>query len=278
LAESQVASIHPWTPPTGPLGRLTAAAAQRVQALLSNERALERAAESQDPAASFVSALSRADVGVIAELKRRSPSRGVINDDLDVSARTREYTAGGAAALSVLTEPAHFGGSLEDLASAHEATSLPVLRKDFIVDRLQLLEARAAGASAVLLIARALAPAILEQLESAARALGLETLIEVRDERELERALRISACVIGINNRNLETLSVEDGVSERLLPLVPANRIAVYESGVANRQGMERAAMLGADAVLVGSALSLAADARGAVSGLVGVPRCRRDR
>jgi indole-3-glycerol phosphate synthase len=278
LAESQVASIDGWTPPTGPLGRLTAAAAVRAQALLTGAHALERAAAAQQAPSSFSAALRRQDIAVIAELKRRSPSRGVINDGLDVPARAREYAVGGASALSVLTEGSHFGGSLDDLVLAHEATKLPLLRKDFIVDRLQLLEARAGGASAVLLIARALPPDVLEQLASAARALGLETLIEVRDDRELARALRISECVIGINNRNLETLAVDDAVSARLLPLVPANRITVYESGIADRAGVERAAKLGADAVLVGSSLSQSPDANHAVSGLTGVPRCPRGR
>jgi len=276
LTESQAASVkrsEDWAPPQGALGRLTAAAVARAAALSSSARALEHAAAAREPAPSFASALQRADVAVIAELKRRSPSRGVINDALNVEERAREYTVAGASALSVLTESTHFGGSLEDLHAASEATGLPLLRKDFIVDRLQLLEARAAGASAVLLIARALSAARFSELGAQALDLGLDVLLEVRNERELERALGVKSGVIGINNRNLETLVVDDAVSAFLLPLVPADRAAVYESGIRDRADVARAAEQGADAVLVGSSLSSAANARGAVESLTGVPR-----
>jgi indole-3-glycerol phosphate synthase len=279
LTESQAASAgisETWSPPEGPLGRLTAAAVARAAALSSSAHALEHAAAAREPAPSFASALLRHDVAVIAELKRRSPSRGVINDSLNVQERAREYAIAGASALSVLTESAHFGGSLEDLHAAGEATNLPLLRKDFIVDRLQLLEARAAGASAVLLIARALSAVRFSQLAAQAHDLGLDVLLEVRDERELERALAVDRAVIGINNRNLETLVVDDAVSALLLPLVPAGRAAVYESGIHDRAGVARAAEQGADAVLVGSSLSSARDARGAVQALTGVPRRAR--
>jgi indole-3-glycerol phosphate synthase len=228
------------------------------------------------PVGSFAAALRSETIAIIAELKRRSPSRGAINERLDVPARASEYAAGGAAALSVLTEPLRFGGSLDDLRAAHAATAIPVLRKDFIVSPLQLLEARAAGASAVLLIARALAPARRTMLAAEARALGLDVLLEVRDERELEHALRVDGAVIGINNRNLETLEIDDAVSERLLPLVPADRTAVYESGVRHRSNVERAGELGADAVLVGSSLSSSSDGRMAVAALVGVRKSGR--
>ena len=265
-----------WAFPQGPLGELTAAAELRAQALQASSGELERRAGAAARAPSFAAALRGRTVAVIAELKRRSPSKGAINEALDVPARAAEYAAAGAAALSVLTEPARFGGSLDDLRAARGAVRLPLLRKDFIVDRLQLLEARAEGASAVLLIARALPPERRESLARDARAMGLEVLLEVRDERELDHALRVEHAVIGINNRDLETLVIDDAVSARLLPLVPADRVVVYESGVTGREGVERAAALGADAVLVGSSLSSSENGGAAVAGLTGVPRRAR--
>jgi indole-3-glycerol phosphate synthase len=262
-----------WSFPAGPLGELTAAAEVRAQALESSAAALERSARAAPPVPSFAAVLRSGSVAVIAELKRRSPSKGAINETLDVPARAAEYAAAGAAALSVLTEPVRFGGSLDDLRAARGAVSVPLLRKDFIVSRLQLLEARAAGASAVLLIARALPPERRTTLAAEARELGLDVLLEVRSERELEHALGVAHAVIGINNRNLETLVIDDVISARLLPLVPAHRTAVYESGVSSRADVERAAALGADAVLVGSALSSSADGGAAASRLIGVAR-----
>jgi indole-3-glycerol phosphate synthase len=213
------------------------------------------------PAApSFAEALRGDRLAVIAELKRRSPSKGALDDSLNAASRTRLYSDAGAAALSILTEPARFGGSLSDLRDARAAVTVPLLRKDFITDAIQLFEARAYGASAVLLIARALAPTKLRELATQARALGLTPLIEIRDEFELGEAVAVADAVIGVNNRNLETLEIDQGVGARLVPLVPANRMAVYESGISSREDAERAAALGADAVLVGSALSVAAD------------------
>ena len=268
----------PWVPPNGPLGELVLASERRGAALAAVAGELERAALVASDVSPFASALRRSDVAVIAELKRRSPSRGVINGILDVPARAAEYAAGGAAAISVLTEPTRFGGTLDDLRAAHGTTAIPIVRKDFIVDRLQLFEARAAGASAVLLIARALPPSRFASLAVDALAIGLDVLLEVRSEAELEQALRIDGAVIGVNNRNLETLELDDAVSERLVRLVPRDRIAVYESGVGSVADVERAAMLGADAVLVGSTLSASPDGARAVAGLVGVPRDPRAR
>lgn len=213
---------------------------------------------------------------VIAELKRRSPSKGVINDSLNAPMRAAEYALGGAAALSILTEPTRFGGSLEDLVAVRAAVALPLLRKDFITATVQLLEARAAGASAVLLIARALPAGRLAALASEARSIGLECLVEIRSERELATAMSVPEAVIGVNNRNLETLVIDDEIGLRLLALIPAHRIAVYESGVRSMHEVERAAGVGADAVLVGSALSAAADGADAVRALCSVRR--RDR
>ena len=265
-----------WTFPAGPLGELTAAAELRARALESSATVLERSARSAPAVASFAAAIRTGAVAVIAELKRRSPSKGAINEALDVPARAAEYATAGASALSVLTEPVRFGGSLDDLRAAHAAVGVPLLRKDFIVHRLQLLEARAAGASAVLLIARALPPERRAALAAEAQDIGLDVLLEVRSERELEHALAIAHAVIGINNRNLETLVIDDAVSAHLLPLVPAQRTAVYESGVSSRADVERAAALGADAVLVGSALSSSANGGAAAAQLVGVARTAR--
>jgi indole-3-glycerol phosphate synthase len=213
---------------------------------------------------------------VIAEVKRRSPSRGVINAGLDAAAQAAAYARGGAAALSILTEPTEFGGSTEDLHRARAATKLPTLKKDFHVHPAQVLEARAAGASAMLLIARALAPAQLGDLAGYARELGVEVLIEVRGERELEDALAIHDAPIGVNSRDLETLIIEPQVTAQLLALIPPHRIAIAESGVGSRADVMRVASLGADAVLVGSSVSVAADPAAAVAALAGVPRMRR--
>jgi indole-3-glycerol phosphate synthase len=209
---------------------------------------------------------------VIAEIKRRSPSKGTLDASIDAAERARRYEEAGAAALSVLTEPEHFGGSLDDLARAAASVRIPILRKDFLVDPLQLLEARALGASAGLLIARALPPGDLERMVAAGNDAGLELLVEVRDDAELERAVLAGARIIGVNTRNLETLEIDEAIGRRLVRQVPAGVVAVYESGIADRAGVERAAAAGADAVLVGSALSAAGDPGAMLRSLVGVP------
>ena len=267
-----------WSPPTGPLGRLSAAAEARARALVARRAELESLAATAGVRPSFAAALRRADVSVIAELKRRSPSRGVIDATLDAGAQTAAYARGGASALSILTEPGEFGGSPEDVRDARAATSLPVLKKDFHVHPIQLLEAAGLGASAVLLIARALTPSQLGRLAEEAAALGLEALVEVRSDDELELALAIDYAVIGVNSRNLETLEIDPTVTDRLLAAVPADRVAVAESGVSTRSDVERAAAAGADAVLVGSAVSASRDPAAAVAGLVGVARRQRER
>lgn len=265
-----------WKEPSGPLGRLARRSAERAEAARRDLRALERKLADVAPVASFAAALTRPDVAVIAEIKRRSPSKGVLDDALDAGARAAQYALGGAAALSILTEPSEFGGSLDDLAAARRAVSIPLLRKDFIVDEVQLIEARLSGASAVLLIARALPAERFFTLAAAAKSIGLDLLLEVRDEAELARALGVPDGVIGVNNRNLETLEIDDSVSERLLRLVPPERTAVYESGIQSVEGVRRAATLGADAVLVGSALSVVSSPVDAVRRLTGVPRIAR--
>ncbi len=267
------AFIRPWTPPAGTLGELTAQAHERALALAPRQRDLERAAAESRARPSFAEALRGRHVAVIAELKRSSPSKGAINPGMSARDQAAAYAAGGAAALSVLTEPARFGGRDEDLAEARSATSVPLLKKDFHVHELQVLEARALGASALLLIARALSPEALEALAAEARAVGLETLIEIRDEAELDRAIRAGASAIGVNNRDLETLVIHPDTAERIIPLIPTGIPAIWESGVQDASDVERAAWSGADAVLVGSSVSAAADPAAAVRALAGTAR-----
>jgi indole-3-glycerol phosphate synthase len=253
--------------------------AARVAGLGAEARAaIERAAQRAPAAPSFLDALLRDDVAVIAEVKRRSPSKGAIRDSISADAQASAFERGGAAAISVLTEPKHFGGSLADLESARAHVRIPLLRKDFHCDEIQLHEARAAGAAAALLIARALAPARLQTLMSLADELGLEPLVEVRTDAELMLALELGARVIGINSRDLETLEVDSGVPERMLPLVPNGVIAIAESGVETASDVMDRARWGADAVLVGSVLSASADVEAAVRALTGVPRVPRAR
>ena len=261
----------------GPLGRLSAAAAARAHELENRSAELRDRGRDAPAAPSFSASLRRGDVAVIAEVKRRSPSKGVINATIDAAAQASAYARGGAAALSILTEPSEFGGSIEDLTDARTATSLPTLKKDFHVHPIQVLEARAAGASAMLLIARALPPDTLRAMADRAGDLGIEVLVEVRSEWELEHALLIDDAVIGVNSRNLETLVIEPAVTSRLIPLIPTSRLAIAESGVSTRVDVERAAGVGADAVLVGSTVSASADPALAVAALTGVARKRRD-
>lgn len=211
---------------------------------------------------SFSARLSPAGgpVAVIAEAKRASPSMGAIRPSLDPATQVRSYAAGGAAAISILTDGPGFGGSMADLAGAAATTSLPLLRKDFVIDRYQLLEARDAGASAALLIAAALSTLALRQLIGEAESIGLETLVEVHDEAELEVALSEGAGVVGINNRDLKTFKVDLGVSERLAPRIPSSVKAVSESGVRNVEDVVRLRGAGFANFLIGEALVRADD------------------
>ena len=267
-----------WVPPAGVLGELVAAANVRAKALLPRAAELRGRAQSASPPPSFVNALSGSStVAVIAEVKRASPSKGAINEGLDVAAQCRAYEDGGAAAVSVLTEPSRFGGCIEDLEAARASCSLPLLRKDFIVDDLQIIEARAYGASAVLLIARALDPSHLKELYQSSIENRLYALVEVRDEREMETALAIGATVIGVNNRNLETLEIDDA-AEVFLSRIPAKCVAVAESGYRTRADVERAAKAGADAVLIGSELSASPRPAALLGELASVKRTRNAR
>jgi indole-3-glycerol phosphate synthase len=224
-------------------------------------------------APSLRGALQGQRVALIAEVKRSSPSKGAINPGLDLARQVKAYEAGGAAAISVLTEPTRFGGSAADLVLARKSVSLPLLKKDFHVEVSQILEAKALGASAALVIARAVPPGRLSDLMSAAADVALEILVEVRDERELELALSLNANLIGVNNRNLETLEIDAGTSIRILPLIPRGVVAIAESGVRSAADVTRVAAAGADAVLVGSELSGASDPEAAVRSLTGVAR-----
>lgn len=222
----------------------------------------ELAARTEAPL-DFTAALRRPGIALIAEVKRRSPSRGDLRPDLAPAALAEAYRRGGAAAISVLTEPEHFGGSLADLAAVRAALPrslpqgepVPLLRKDFTVHPYQIMEARATGADAVLLIVAALTDGDLAALSAEARRWGLACLVEVHDEVELARALRICPQVIGINSRNLRTMEVDLTVVERLRPAVPPGILVVAESGVRGPEDVRRLRDVGVDAVLVGEAL-----------------------
>ena len=249
---------------------------ERVAALRSRTRELERQAADAPAPRPFHRATSGSDVGVIAEVKRRSPSAGAIREDLDPVEHARAYARGGAVAISVLKDEAHFGGSLDDLARVAAAVAVPVLRKDFILDEVQLYEARAAGASAILLIARALTPARVRALAAAARAQGLGVLVEVHTDAELAVAVAAEPTAVGVNSRDLATFAVDLARAERLVAHVPAGLPAIAESGIATRADVERMAAAGADLVLVGTSVARTADPGAAVRELTGVRRVGR--
>jgi indole-3-glycerol phosphate synthase len=209
----------------------------------------------RDGARPFNEALVRPGLSLIAEFKRRSPSAGELQLDAGVAETVLAYERGGAAALSILTEERQFGGSLHDLRAAREASDLPILRKDFVVDPYQLYEAASNGADAVLLIVAALDDRDLAELYDEARGLDLDCLVEVHDEPDLERALMVGADVIGINNRNLANLSVDVRTTVDLLTDVPAGKTVVSESGYERREQLDELERIGVDAVLIGEAL-----------------------
>ena len=198
---------------------------------------------------------------------------GAINETLDARTQAAGFESGGAAAISILTEPHRFGGSIRDLKDAAKATQLPLLRKDFHICVEQLDEALAAAASAVLLIARALPPTELATLMAAAHARGLDAVVEVRTEGELDTAMEGGARIIGVNSRDLETLEVDERVPARLIPMIPPEILTIWESGVQSVEDVRRAANAGADAVLIGSALSRAPDAVALLRSLSGITR-----
>ena len=208
---------------------------------------------------------------VIAEVKRRSPSKGDLAGIPDPAALARQYADGGAAAISVLTEQRRFGGSLDDLRAVRAAVDVPILRKDFIVTEYQLLEARAAGADLALLIVASLPGDELDRLHDYARELGLTVLVEVHDEAETERAVALGAELIGVNARDLKTLAVDDATFGRLAPLIPEDRVKVAESGISGPQDVRRFVAEGARAVLVGEALVKDGAPRDAVAAMTGI-------
>lgn len=199
-------------------------------------------------------------VPVIAEIKRISPSEGTLKTGVDVLDQARSYEAGGAAALSVLTDEAFFGGRLQDLREARGAVRVPVLRKDFILDRVQLYESRAAGADAVLLIAAALESALMKELFLEAQHLGMTPLVEVHHESELDAVLGLDPPIVGINNRDLTTLKVDLATSIRLRPLIPPGIVVLGESGIKSAEDVNRLLKAGVDAFLVGTALMRSPD------------------
>ena len=209
----------------------------------------------------FAQALRGPGLSVIAEIKRASPSKGVLTADLGVAKRVRAYEDGGARAISCLTDRAFFGAHVSDFAEARKA-SLPVLRKDFLIDELQIDQSAAMGASAILLIARILEQPRLVALLRHAEVRGLEALVEVHDESELDRALEAGASILGVNNRDLATLAVDPNRALRLRARIPKGVVSVSESGVRNRDDVKRIEDAGFDAVLIGEALSRSADPR----------------
>src|SRR6266576_1273534 len=235
--------------PQTKLDAILSATRDRVASLRSRARELERRARATPDPRPFAPALAGREVGVIAEVKRRSPSAGAIREDLDPVAHARAYVRGGAVSISVLTDELHFGGSLDDLAQVVSAVPVPVLRKDFILDELQLYEARAAGDQ------------------------GLGGLVEVHSVSERELALGVDPTAVGVNSRDLATFAVDLGRAEQLVALVPGGVPVIAESGIATRADVERMAAAGADLVLVGTSVARTAEPSEAVRALTGVVR-----
>ena len=255
------------------LEAIVAATRARVDAAMTREprASVERRAMSRTPdAAGFTSRLSRSgSINVIAECKRRSPSRGVLRAAYDPVAIATGYEKAGAAAISVLTEPGFFDGSLDHLAAVREAVRIPLLRKDFIINEYQLLEARAAGADAILLIVAALGDGELASLSIAARDLGLAALVEVHNVEECRRAITAGASIIGVNNRNLRTLQVDLHASRDVAGLLPASAIGISESGLKTSADLQVMKALGYRAFLMGERFMIEPDPGTALAGLI---------
>lgn len=216
----------------------------------------------------FRTTLVKQDLGLIAEVKKASPSAGTIRDGADILAIVHDYEAGGADCVSVLTEERYFQGSIEDLSEIRNATPLPLLRKDFLFDEYHLYEARAAGADAVLLISSLFSASYLRDLVGLAQELDLEALIEVHQEDEVERACSTEAEMIGINNRDLKTMEIDLEVTARLRPRIPQEKLVVSESGVRNREDVEFLRAQGIDALLIGETLMKSDDIQRAMAEL----------
>lgn len=232
---------------------------------------ISRAAAAAPPARPVIEALRRPTLSLIAEVKRRSPSKGDLAEIPEPAILAAQYARGGASAISVLTEQRRFGGSLADLDAVRAMAPTPILRKDFIVTDYQVYEARAHGTDLILLMASALEDPDLTRLHRLTTELGMTALVEVHDEAETERAIALGADLIGVNARNLKTLEVDPAVFERLAPLIPPERIRVAESGITGVEDARRYAAAGADAVLVGEALVTAPDAATLVAELTAI-------
>lgn len=238
------------------LDQILAAKQEEIEELRPLAVALRNRAEQAGPVRPFAAALRAGKhVALIAEFKRRSPSAGWINQDGLVAEITKRYSECGARAISVLTDEKFFGGTLSDLRRARETSEVPILRKDFVLEEIQLFEARAAGADAVLLIVRALDDTALKNLLTTARGIGLDVLVETHNEKEIERALDAGANVIGVNNRDLSTFKVDIDLTRRMLDIIPSDIVVVAESGINNAEEVAALGQSGVDAVLVGETL-----------------------
>ena len=245
---------------------------QAARSLATMEAAAGRAAPPRGFAARLTEAMKSGRYGLIAEIKKASPSKGLIRADFDPASLALAYREGGAACLSVLTDEPYFQGRDEYLLAARAAVELPVLRKDFLLEPYQIFESRALGADAVLLIMAALDDAQAQELYEIAAGLTMDVLVEVHDEAELERALKLPARLIGINNRNLKTLEVDLKIAERLAPLVGSGRMVVAESGLSSPADLARMARIGVSAFLIGESLMREADVAAATRRLLAQP------
>jgi indole-3-glycerol phosphate synthase len=258
------------------LDRILAATRESLSGLRARRKEIEAEAARAPLPRGFCADWKPSRVALVAEVKRRSPSAGTISADLDPTAHAAAYAKAGASAISVLTDGPFFGGSLADLVAVTRVVALPVLRKDFILDELQIAEARSAGAAAVLLIVRALPADRLASLLRAARDFRVDAVVEAHDDRELDAALEAGAGIIGVNSRNLDDFHIDLDAAWALIARIPPERVVIAESGMASVADVRRAAQAGADAVLLGTALSSAADPTALAAECAGVARIGR--